>query len=89
MSQAQYEAWVRKQEQQRQIRAKMDWCSGGHGSIDLNLEEELNEIKQRLDSAMANLWVPKQQVQKMKMDYIVIAAVCVGLAIGCIMSKLM
>jgi len=63
---------------------------GGHGSVDLivDLKEELNEMKQKLDSAVADLWVLKLQVQKMKMDYVVVAAICVGVAIGCLMSKL-
>ncbi|KAG2577090.1 hypothetical protein PVAP13_6NG080500 [Panicum virgatum] len=92
MSEAQYEAWLRKPEQQQQIQSKMYLCSGegGHESIDhiLDLKEELNEVKQKLDSVVADLWVVKVQVQKMKMDYVVVAAVCVGVAIGCLMSKL-
>jgi len=66
MSEAQYEAWLRKPEQQQQIRSKMYLCSGegGHGSVDLIVEnkEELNEMKQKLDSAVADLWVLKLQV---------------------------
>ena len=63
---------------------------GGHGSVDLIVEnkEELNEMKQKLDSVVADLWVLKLQVQKMKMDYVVVAAICVGVVIGCLMSKL-
>ena len=63
---------------------------GGHGSIELilDLKLELNEMKQKLDSVVTDLLVVKAQVQKIKMDYVVIAAVCVGVAISCLMSKL-
>ena len=63
---------------------------GGHGSIELilDLKLELNEMKQKLDSVVTDLSVVKVQVQKIKMDYGVIAAVGVGVAIGCLMSKL-
>ena len=66
MSEAQYEAWLRKPEQQQQIRSKMYLCSGegGHGSVNLmvDLKKELNEMKQKLDSVVADLWVLKLQV---------------------------
>ena len=63
---------------------------GGHGSVELifYLKLEHNEMKQKLDSVVTDLSVVKVQVQKIKMDYVVIAAVCVGVAIGCVMSKL-
>ena len=63
---------------------------GGHGSVELilDLKLELNEMKQKLDSVVTDLSVVKVQVQKIKMDYGVIAAVGVGIAIGCLMSKL-
>ena len=63
---------------------------GGHGSVELilDLKLELNEIKHKLDNAVTDLSVVKAQVQKIKMDYVVIAAVCVGVAIGCVMIKL-
>ena len=63
---------------------------GGHGSVELilDLKLELNEMKQKLDSVVTDLSVVKAQVQKIKMDYGVIAAVGVGVAIGCLMSKL-
>ena len=63
---------------------------GGHGSIELilGLKLELNEMKQKLDSVVTDLSVVKAQVQKIKMDYVVIAAVYVGVAISCLMSKL-
>ena len=63
---------------------------GGHGSVELilDLKLELNEIKHKLDNAVTDLSVVKAQVQKIKMDYVVIATVCVGVAIGCLMSKL-
>jgi len=63
---------------------------GGHGSVELifDLKLELNEMKQKLDSVVIDLSLVKAQVQKIKMDYVVIAAACVGVAIGCVMSKL-
>ena len=54
----------------------------------MDLKLELNEIKHKLDNAVTDLSVVKAQVQKIKMDYVVIAAVYVGVAISCLMSKL-
>ena len=63
---------------------------GGHGSVDLilDLKLELNEMKRKLDRFVTDLSVVKAQVQTIKMDYVVIAAVYVGVAISCLMSKL-
>ena len=94
MSEAQYVAFLRNPEQQQQNRSKkvshLSSREGGHGSVELilDLKLELNEIKHKLDNAVTDLSVVKAQVQKIKMDYVVIAAVCVGVAIGCLMSKL-
>ena len=94
MSEAQHVAFLRNPEQQQQNRSKkvshLSSGEGGHGSIELilDLKLELNEMKQKLDSVVTDLSVVKVQVQKIKMDYVVIAAVCVGVAIGCLMSKL-
>ena len=51
-------------------------------------QKQLDELKQRLDSVMTDLYDLKVQVQKVKMDYVVIGAVCVGVGIGCLMSKI-
>ena len=94
MSKAQYDAFLSNLEQQQQNRSKkvshLSSEEGGHGSVDLilDLKLELNEMKQKLDSVVTDLSVVKAQVQKIKMDYVVIAAVCVGVAISCLMSKL-
>ena len=47
---------------------------GGHGSVELifDLKLELNEMKQKLDSVVTDLSVVKEQVQEIKMDYVVI-----------------
>ena len=47
---------------------------GGHGSVELiiYLKLEHNEMKQKLDSVVTDLSVVKEQVQKIKMDYVVI-----------------
>jgi hypothetical protein len=44
-------------------------------------------MKAKLDSVVTDLWQLKVQVQILK-DYVIIAAVCVGVAIGCLMSKI-
>ena len=93
MSEAQYDAFLLNLEQQQNRSKKVSHLSsgeGGHGSVDLilGLKQELNEMKQKLDSVVTDLWVVKTQVQKIKTDYVVIAAVCVGVAIGCLMSKI-
>lgn len=93
MSEDQYDAFLRNPEQHKIGSKKVIHFSsgeGGHGSVDpiLDLKQELDEMKQKFDSAVNDLWEVKVQVQKMKMDYVLIAAVCVGVAIGCLMSKL-
>ena len=93
MSEAQHVAFLRNPEQQQNRSKKVSHLSsgeGGHGSVELilDLKLELNEMKQKLGSVVTDLSVVKAQVQKIKMDYVVIAAVCVGVAISCLMSKL-
>ncbi|XP_066353945.1 uncharacterized protein [Miscanthus floridulus] len=93
MSEAQYEAYLRNPEQ-HPIRSKkvipFNSVDGGHGSMDLNLDlkQDLEVVKAKLDSVVIDLWELKVQVQVVKKDYVIIAAVCVGVAIGCLMSKI-
>ena len=93
MSEAQYEAYLRNLEQ-HPIRSKkvipFNSVDGGHGSMDLSLDlkQDLEVVKAKLDSAVIDLWELKVQVQVVKKDYVIIAAVCVGVAIGCLMSKI-
>jgi len=54
----------------------------------LDLKHDLDVMKAKLDSVVTDLWQLKVQVQILKKDYIIIAAVCVGVAIGCLMSKI-
>lgn len=45
---------------------------------DFVLQQELDEMKLKVDSAVTSLWDLKVEVQKVKEEYVVIAAVCVG-----------
>jgi len=56
--------------------------------LSLDLKQDLEVVKAKLDSAVMDLWELKVQVQVVKKDYVIIAAVCVGVAIGCLMSKI-
>ena len=55
--------------------------------LSLDLKQDLEVVKAKLDSAVIDLWKLKVQVQVVK-DYVIIEAVCVGVAIGCLMSKI-
>jgi hypothetical protein len=92
MSEVQYEAYLRNPEQHPISSKKVIPFSlgdGEHGSVDrnLDLEHDLDVMKAKLDSAVTDLWELKVQVQILK-DYVIIAAVCVGVAFGCFMSKI-
>lgn len=93
VSEAQYLTYLRNPEQ-RPTRWKkvMAPSSGEHGggSVDLFLEmkQELDALNVKIDSGVNGLWELKVQVQRVKTDYLVIAAMCVGVALGCIMSKI-
>jgi predicted acetyltransferase len=54
----------------------------------LELKQEVDAMNQKIDSAVTALWEFKVQVQRVKMDYIVIVVVCVGVAVGCLLSKI-
>ena len=56
--------------------------------LSLDLKQDLEVVKAKLDSAVIDLWELKVQVQVVKKDYVIIAAVCVSVAIGCLMSKI-
>lgn len=62
---------------------------GEHGYVDCNLDlkHDWDVMKAKLDSAVTDLWELKLQEQILK-DYVVIVAVCVDVAIGCLMSKI-
>lgn len=51
-------------------------------------QQEWDGMKQKVDSAVTSLWELKVEVQKVKKLYVVIAAVCVGVALGCIMTNI-
>jgi hypothetical protein len=93
MSEVQYEIYLRNPEKHA-IRSKklIPFSSGndGHGSMDCILEQkqEVDAMNQKIDSAVTALWEFKVQVQRVKMDYIVIVVVCVGVAVGCLLSKI-
>jgi len=61
---------------------------GGSTECIVEEKEQLAELKHRLDNVVTDLCELRVQVQKLKMDYFVIVAVCVGVALGCLMSKL-
>ena len=66
-------------------------CGGhGGGSDDyiLEMKQEVDALKLKIDSAVDGLWDLKVQVQRLKSESVVIAAVCVGVALDCIVSKI-
>ena len=54
----------------------------------LDMKEDVDELKQIVDSVVTELCELRVQVHKLKMQIVVVAAVCVGVAIGFVMSKL-
>lgn len=66
----------------------------GGGSVEmkqelyLEMKQELDALNVKIDSAVEELWEVKLQVQRVSTQYIVIAAVCVGVAVGCILSNI-
>ena len=52
------------------------------------MKQELDALKLKIDSAVDGSWDLKVQVQRLKSESVVIAAVCVGVALGCIVSKM-
>jgi len=60
------------------------------GSVDriVDMKQEVNALNKKIDSVVKDVLELKLQVQRVKTDYVVIAAVCVGVALGCIMSKI-
>ena len=54
----------------------------------LDIKEEVDELKQIVDSVVTELCELRVQVHKLKMQNVVVAAVCVGVAIGFVMSKM-
>ena len=93
MSEAQYVAYLRNPEQLPTQWKKVIPHSPGHhvgGSVDhiLDMKREVDALRQKIDSAVSDVGDLKIQVQRVKMDYVVIAALCVGVALGCLMSKI-
>ena len=52
------------------------------------MKQKMEALNKKIDSAMKDMLELKLQVQRVKTDYVVIAAVCVVVALGCIMSKI-
>ena len=44
--------------------------------LSLDLKQDLEVVKAKLDSAVIDLWELKVQVQVVKKDYVIIAVVC-------------
>ena len=91
MSMAQCEGYVRREAHDKMITGPSS-CGGSTECI-VDEKEQLAELKHRLDNVVTDICELKVQVQKLKMDYFgthyfVIVAVCVGVALGCLMSKL-
>ena len=51
-------------------------------------KEDFDKIKAKLDNAVNDVSKLKVQVEILKKDYVIIAAVCVGVVIGCILSTI-
>jgi len=93
MSEDQYVAFLRNKVQLPTQWKKAIPHSPGHhvgGSVDhiLDMKREVDALRQKIDSAVSDVGDLKIQVQRVKMDYVVIAALCVGVALGCLMSKI-
>ena len=54
----------------------------------MDVKQEVDALNKKIDSAVKDVLELKLQVQWVKKDYVVIASVCVGVALGCIMSKI-
>jgi len=52
------------------------------------MKQEVDALNKKIDSAVKDVLELKLQVQRVQTDYVVIVAVCVGVALGCIMSKI-
>ena len=61
---------------------------GGSDDCILEMKQELDALKLKIDSVVDGSWDLKVQVRRLKSEYVVIAAVCVGVALGCIVSKM-
>ena len=93
MSEKQYEDVLRNPEQHPiwWKKAILPSCAdGGHGPVDpiLEFKEDFDKIKAKLDNAVNDVSKLKVQVEILKKDYVIIAAVCVGVVIGCILSTI-
>ena len=53
------------------------------------MKQELDALKLKVDSAVDGLWDLKVQMQRLKSESVVIAAVCLGVALGCIVNSKM
>jgi len=53
----------------------------------LEMKQELDALKLKVDSAVDGLWDLKVQMQRLKSESVVIAAVCLGVALGCIINS--
>ena len=93
MSEVQYAAYLRNPGElpARWKKVIPPSCGDHGGSSDdciLEMKQEVDALKLKIDSAVDGLWDLKVQVQRLKSESIVIAAVCVGVALGCIVSKI-
>lgn len=93
LSEKQYEAVLRNPEQHPiwSKKAILPSCADGvHGSVDpiLEFKEDFIKLKAKLDGAVNDISKLKLQVEILKKDYVIIAAVCVGVVIGCILSTI-
>jgi len=86
MSEPQYEAYARS----KKVATPLSCGDADDVAVEqgLDMKEEVDELKQILDSVVTELCELRVQVHKLKMQIVVVAAVCVGVAIGFVMSKL-
>ena len=93
MSEAQYAAYLRNPGElparwKKVIPPSCGDHGGGSDDCILERKQEVDALKLKIDSAMDELWDLKVQVQRLKSESVVIAVVCVGVALGCIVSKI-
>ena len=92
MSEAQYAAYLRNPGELPSHWKK--WIPPSFGDLGgccddriLEMKQELDALKLKVDSAVDGLWDLKVQMQRLKSESVVIAAVCLGVALGCIVNS--
>ena len=92
MSEAQYAAYLRNPGElpadwKKSIPPSFGDLGGCCDDRILEMKQELDALKLKVESAVDGLWDLKVQMQRLKSESVVIAAVCLGVALGCIVNS--